>query len=232
MAAKQTKAAGNPKTAPKKNAKSAFVRSLIAQTEADMQTFINEEGIAENLTGTARRRLFSAGVRNYGFIDKAFDIAQDNPQFMPPNFNLNKLFNNLRDLEDLRQLMLVLQQFEQLVSNAFMLQADSCYRDALRIYNSLKEQTKAKVPGAQPLFEALKTFFRKRRGEGDEPTEIELERDIKRLIHGHADGKITIENESPKIIGGIHKVIDDVHSGRSAFKETAQAEVDEGKGKK
>jgi hypothetical protein len=113
-----------------------------------------------------------------------------------------------------------------------MLQADSCYRDALRIYNSLKEQTKAKVPGAEPLFEALKTFFRKRRGGGDEPTEIELERDIKRLIHGHADGKIQIENESPKIIGGIHKVIDDVHRGRSAFKETAEAEVKEGNSKK
>jgi hypothetical protein len=75
----------------------------------------------------------------------------------------------------------------------------------------------------------LKTFFRKCR---DEPTEIELERDVKRLIHEHADDKIKFENESPKIIGGINKIIDDVYSGRSAFKETAQAEVDEGKSKK
>jgi hypothetical protein len=232
MAAKQTQTAGKAKTAPKKDAKNAYVRTVIFQLEQEMQDFIRNEGIGENLTGTARRRLFSAGVKNYGFIDKAFDIAHDNPQFMPPNFNLNKLFDNLRDLEDLRQLMLVLQQFEQAVSNAFMLQADSCYRDALRIYGSLREQAKAKVPGADPLYKALLTFFRKRRGEGDEPTEMELERDVKRLIHGHADGKITIENESPKIISGIHKVIDDVHTGRSAFKENIQADVDEGKSKK
>jgi hypothetical protein len=232
MATKQTKTAGSAKSAANKGVKNAYVQSVTAQLETQLQDFLQKEGIGENLTGTMRRRLCSAGVKNYGFIDKAFDIAQDNPQFMPPNFNLNKLFDNLRDLEDLRQLMFVLQQFEQAVSNAFMLQADSCYRDALRIYNSLKEQTKAKVPGAQPLFDALKTFFRKRRGEGDEPTEMELERDIKRLIHGHADGKIQIENESPKIIGGIHKIIDDVHTGRSAFKENIQAEVDEGKSRK
>jgi hypothetical protein len=232
MATKQTKTAGKSQTAPAKNAKSAFVRTLIPQLEQEMQNFIANEGTGENLTGTARRRLFSAGVRNYGFIDKAFDIAQDNPSFMPPNFNLTKLFDNLRDLEDLRQLMLVLQQFEQAVSNAFMLQADSCYRDALRIYGSLKEQTKARVPGAEPLYDALRTFFKKRRGESDEPTEIELERDLKSLIHGKVDGKVIIENESPKIIGGMHKVIDDVHRGRSAFKEKIQAGVEEGNSKK
>jgi hypothetical protein len=196
-----------------------------------MQYFTEEENVETSLTGKDRSRLFSAGVRNYGFIDKAFDIARDNPSFMPPHFNIDALNTNLRQLEDLRQLMLTLQQFLQLVTNAFMLKADFCYRDALRIYAGLQEQSKNKVPGAEPLYEALKTYFKRRRVESDEPTEIELEHDIKRLVHGKADGEIIIQNETPHITGGFHKVVDNVHKGHSAFKENLQAEVDEGKSK-
>ena len=215
-----------PKAAQPKPSDS-YIEQLIYDLENSMQFFITDENIQSNLTGTDRRRLFSAGVRNYGFIDKAFDIARDNPQFMPAHFDITRLNQNLRDLENLRQLMLVLQQFLQLVSNAFMLKADFCYRDALRIYASLQEQTRNRVPGAEPLFNALKTFFHRRRRQSDEPTEKELERDFKRLIHGKADGEIIIENETPHITGGVRKVIDNVHAGRSAFKETEQASIDE-----
>jgi len=222
------------KKTPAKTAKSAqprpsdsYIEQLISDLENSMQFFITDENVQSNLTGRDRSRLFSAGVRNYGFIDKAFDIARDNPQFMPPHFDITRLNDNLRELENLRQLMLVLQQFLQLVSNCFMLKADFCYRDALRIYASLQEQTRNRVPGAEPLFNALRTFFHRRRRQSDEPTEMELQRDFKRLIHGKADGEIIIENETPHITGGVRKVIDNVHTGRSAFKETEQASIDE-----
>jgi hypothetical protein len=232
MSNQKTTKAGHSASAPQQKDLDAIIREIIAELEGKMHFFIEEENVQNNLSGKDRRRLFSAGVKNYGFIDKAFDIAKDNPSFMPPNFDAERLYTNLRELEDLRQLMLVLQQFLQLVTNCFMLKADFCYRDALRIYASLQEQTKAKVPGAEPLFAALKTFFHRRKREGDEPTEMELERDIKRLIHGKADGEIIIENESPHITGGVHKVIDNVHTGKSAFKETAEVEIDEGSHKK
>jgi len=109
-----------------------------------------------------------------------------------------------------------------------MQQADTCYREALRIYNTLHEQTKARVPGADPLFQALQDFFRRRRRPGDEPTEKELERDIKRLLHGTADGEIIIQNETPKVSGGVHRVVDNVHKGKIAVKETEEAVIDEG----
>jgi hypothetical protein len=221
---KSTTAGHSASTAQQKDL-DTIIRELIAELEGKMHFFMEEENVETSLTSTDRRRLFSAGVRNYGFIDKAFDIARDNPSFMPPHFDIGTLNTNLRQLEDLRQLMLTLQQFLQLVTNAFMLKADFCYRDALRIYASLQEQTKNKIPGAEPLFNALKTYFKRRRMESDEPTEIELEHDIKRLVHGTADGEIIIKNESPHITGGFHKVVDSVHTGRSAFKESAEGEV-------
>lgn len=203
------------------------IESLISRLESEMQDFVSIEGVDTDLTGKDRQRLISSRVRNNGFIDKAFDIAHDNPEFMPPHFDINILFENERRFEQLRQLMLVLQQFQQLATNAFMVQSDFCYREALRIYGSLREQARGRVPGAEQLFQALRNFFDRRRRSGEEPTEHELEMDFKRLVHGKADGEIVIKNEAPHITGGEHKVIDNVHTGRSAFKETAEAEIDE-----
>jgi hypothetical protein len=58
---------------------------------------------------------------------------------------------------------------------------------------------------------------------GDEPTEKQLERDIKRLL----DGKVIIENETPKTAGGVRKVVDNVKTGKSTIIETAESEKSE-----
>jgi len=45
------------------------------------------------------------------------------------------------------------------------------------------------APGAEPLFRALNTFFsRRRKPANEEPTEMEIERDVKRLLHNKEDG--------------------------------------------
>jgi hypothetical protein len=225
----QNKAKNDPKTPESKAAGKGAdnIVQLIALLEERMQHFIDSEGVDANLTGKDRLRLTSAGVRNNGFIDKTFDIAHDNPEFLPPHFSIDQFTANIHRFEELRQLMLVLQQFQQMAANAFMQQADVCYRDALRVYGSLREQTRAKVPGAEPLFQALMTFFRRRRRPGAEPTEHELELDFKRLVHGKADGEIIVKNESPKMTEGVHKIVDDVHKNRAVIKESADVEVDE-----
>jgi len=211
-----------------KEPKSENVQSMIRDVDYLWQYFLEHEGIGGSLTGTDRRRLVGVGVRNNGFIDKAFDIAIENPQFMPPHFDVGTLTQNMHDIEDLRQLLWTLQQFSQAVSNALLVHSDSAYRDALRIYNSLQEQARNRVDGAEPLFRALQTFFsRRRKPAGEEPTEMELERDIKRLIHGKSDGEIVIKNERPHMVGGLHEVIDSVHKDKTAFKETAQGSVTE-----
>jgi hypothetical protein len=49
-----------------------------------------------------------------------------------------------------------------------------------------------------------------------------------KLIHGKADGDIEIINEQPHFVEGVRKVVDNVQTGHTAIKETAQAEIDEG----
>jgi hypothetical protein len=77
------------------------------------------------------------------------------------------------------------------------------------------------VPGAAALLSRLQPFFKptSRRREA-EPTEKEIESDVKALLHGTKDGEIIIKNEKPTTSGGVHEIIDDVHKGHTAVKET------------
>ena len=207
------------------------VTYFTAQLEALLNRFIEEEHVDTSMTGRERLRLFGAGVRNFGFIEKSYDVARENPNFLPPNFSVDKMEENIADFEEARQLYWVIEQFLQAVNEFMLMRSDTCFRDALRMYGSLREQARGKVPGAETLYRTLLTFFRRRPrtgAPGAEPTEKELERDFMKLIHGKADGKIEIVNERPQFSGGARKVVDDVHTGRSAIKESAEVSVDEG----
>jgi hypothetical protein len=192
-------------------AKDAAVRALTAELESMIRTFIETQGIKSGLTGAERRRLVGAGIKNYDFIARSFVIARENPQFMPPNFDVGVSAENMRDLENIRQLVYMSRQFAQFAYGAYLVQADSCYRLALRVYGSLQEQARNKVAGARALFEELRKFFIRRRRAGGGPSEMKAEKDFKRLVRGKADGEIIVENESPGASGGVHVVTDSVH---------------------
>jgi hypothetical protein len=160
------------------------------------------------------------GVKNFGFIEKAFDIANNNTDYMPPFLDIQKMHYDLAELEEVRQLSMVLEKFLQTADDCMLIKSDKCYRKALRVYGSLKEEARSKVPGAAALFEALQAFFKKHRRRVDgEPSTKELERDFSKLLHGKAGGGIEIVNEAPKATGGGRRVVDKVHKGKRVVKK-------------
>lgn len=200
------------------------IENIIIELEAFMNKFMDGADIDSAMTSRERMRLFGVKSRNYGFINKAWDIAKDNPNFLPPNFDFKAMQEHMRIFEQVRQLTLILEQFQHVATDYLMLKSDNAYRDALRIYGSLREQNKGRVPGAAALFNELLQFFTlHRRGrQGTEPTDHELERDFKSLIHGHKEGEIIVKNENPEATGGEHTVADNTHTGHTAIKETEE----------
>jgi hypothetical protein len=190
---------------------------------------MDEANLDTNMTGRERMRLFGVKSRNYGFINKAYDIAKDNPKFAPSNFSISSMTETVRILEEVRNLSMVVDQLRQLVDDYLLLTCDNAYRDALRIYGNLREQSRARVAGAETLYQQLLQFFtlRRRHPKDAEPTEHELERDFRALIHGRKDGQILIENEAPRLAEGVHRVIDDVHTGHAAARIVGQIEEKE-----
>jgi hypothetical protein len=225
---KKKKTPAKAKTNGKKanEAKSRAVINITEVVQDQMTDFSQVEDIINTLSPAERKRLIGAGVRNYGFIDKAFDIANDNPKFVPSFLSITELWSDMHDFEDVRQLVWVLEKFLQLANEAMLVRGDKIFRDALFIYNNLRELSKARVPGAQPLFEALLKYFRRRTRPGEEPTVKQLEKDFHALIHGTKDGKLVIENEKARTVGGKHLVVDKTYRGRGGAKETIEGEVE------
>jgi hypothetical protein len=224
---KEKKSAKESPEVAGKSDENSEITNLISAMNSMIRALMEAEDISNQLTGKERMRLIGAGVRNYGFMDKAMDIVIENPSFAPPNFDIEQMVSNMRDLEKFRQLLLATEKFEALVNECLLMKSTTVYREALRVYASLREQARNKVPGAEALFMALISFFKKRRRSGEaEPTMKELEHDFHSLLHGTADGGLEIVNESPKITEDVHKVVDDVHKGRAVVKETAEAELD------
>ena len=215
-------AVGNPTIAPSEIPPPNPILSALITAISDVEGIIDnlqtKLDIDSDMTGRERLRLFGVKSRNYGFISKAFDIARDNPNFAPPNFDMNAMMKNLVYLEHARQLTMLLEQLRQLADDFLLTTCDIAYRDALRIYGNLREQSRAHVAGAKALFDELLQYFtlRRRRPDEAEPTEHELELDFKRLIHGKADGEMVIKNESPHVSSGVHEVVDDVHKAQRA----------------
>ncbi|MCL2289196.1 MAG: hypothetical protein FWC34_00595 [Bacteroidetes bacterium] len=172
------------------------------------------------LADAERRRLLGSGIRRYGFIDKVSDLAAGNPEFVPPFMNLEDLKDLIRQIEILRNTSANLQQLLRMVNDELLVDGDEAYRLALMYYNSVRDAARRRVPGAAALLNMLRPFFSRSRRRSDEPTEKEIERDVKALLHGTKDGEIIVKNENPTTSGGVHEVVDEVHSGHAAIKET------------
>jgi len=193
------------------------LHAMLTRMTTDMQT--------EALTPAERRRMQGSGVRRYGFIDKTSDLAADNLQFAPPFFNIETLKNYLRMIETLRSISVTLQQMLRIDDDVLLTVSDEAFQMALGYYNTVREASRRRQPGAQALFRELQPFFQRGRMPSAEPTEPEVERDVKALLHGRKDGKIVIENEREHMSGGKHVVVDETYKERAAWKETEEGRM-------
>jgi hypothetical protein len=152
-----------------------------------------------NLTNDQRKRKVGAGVRNYGFIDKVSDIASDNPEFVQ-FFNINDLKNSIRNIEDCRDIIISLNHFIRLVSNAMMIYSDDAYSMSLIFYNLVKEMSKRGDANAVGIYKELQIYFKRPRHRSGDQTENELDRGVNAIIRGTEEETVFVESE--KAIGG------------------------------
>ena len=166
------------------------------------------------LTLAERHRLNGSGVRRLGFITKIFETAVLRPEFIPPFYDVEVMENLSFNIEYLRNIRSLALTVDRMANDALLLSGDESFRQSLMYYNSVRDAARRNVPGAQELFKILELFFRRGKMADSEPTEPEIERDVRALLHGHKDGKIVIENERPHLTDGKHVVVDETHKDR------------------
>jgi len=172
---------------------------------------------SSGLSTAERLRLNGSGVRRYGFIEKVFEVSADYPQFWPPfGEGRDELNEYVKEIDVLRNLLIWFRSASRIIGDLLLLAGDDAFRLAGSYYEFARAGARRRNPEAVQVFEMLRLFWRRRRrtSSSDEPTLHELERDFKRLIHGKADGTVSAHHESPTSSGGVHEVIDNVHSAR------------------
>jgi hypothetical protein len=180
---------------------------------------------AATLTPAERLRYISSSVRNIGFIQAAYLSADGHQNFLPSYLPMEKFTEDKDDFERKRTLLSAIQDLEQEVSDSVYLASDIAYHDALAYYNTLKEAAKQHIAGAAVEYDALKSYFARPKQSSDQPTEAQIERDIRSLLHGTKEGKITVEKDIPATEKATLKVEDTAHSPREVIDETVVEKV-------
>jgi hypothetical protein len=188
------------------------------------------EDYAAHMRALDRSRVNGVGIKRQGFIERAYQLAVENTEFLPHWLTIDKFNDDHAHFVELRSLFDTGRQIQELLWNLIMQSADMVYTDALEFYDSVRSAAKRRIDAAESIHSELAVFFEnhgRRNGEEGEPTEKEVLRDAKAYLHGKKDGKIVIENIKPKISGGKHKVIDEHFTDTAQYKETEEAEIKE-----
>jgi hypothetical protein len=185
------------------------------------------EYYAANIRQLDRKRLNSIGVKKQGFVDRAYASAVKNTNFMPPYLTIEKYSGDFTYFNRLRDILELLGQLREYIWNLVIQASDVTYTDTLEYYATVREAAERRIDGAESIHNELEPFFSKAQSEKEEPTKEELVMDAKALINSKHDGKIVIENVSPKVTGGVHKVVDEKFTGSEQFKESAEGEIKE-----
>jgi hypothetical protein len=90
----------------------------------------------------------------------------------------------------------------------------------------VKTAARQRVNGAEPVYALLKPYFKRSRPGAAEPTEQQIERDVRGLLSGAKEGRVTIENENPDTTGGHRRVVDEVHPADVRTEATGYVRAD------
>src|SRR5215469_18825452 len=98
---------------PENRVTSSLVNSIISEINHVTEEFMADVGIDTNLTGKERQRLFGVRNRKMGFVQNAFLVAEENPDFLPPHFSFARFSETMRILVQIKNLQDILNQFER-----------------------------------------------------------------------------------------------------------------------
>ncbi|MDR1337255.1 MAG: hypothetical protein LBK22_10550 [Tannerella sp.] len=176
---------------------------------------------SETLTPTERTRLVGAGIKNFGFIETAWNSAHVNPQLVPGYLDMVEFGGLIRDFQRKQRIHEQVAQFDRTVADSMLATANRAFKAASEYYNYLKEAARRNVPGAETEYRLLSVYFKSRgkHRQDSEPTAGQIERDVRGLLHGTKEGKVVIANENPQATGGRRSVVDET-SSRQVYRQT------------
>jgi len=107
------------------------------------------------LTPDERQNLPKMSDGTLPFVQKALDYAMTNKQFVPAYIDLGELQIDVEATKVLLDIQRPLNQLTELLNDTVMLCGSEAYIASLGFYNSVKQASKMKVQGAEPVYKDL-----------------------------------------------------------------------------
>lgn len=113
----------------------------------------------KTLNAKERRTLPKMGDGTEPFVEKTIDYAKSNPQFLPPYVQVDDIEVDFTAVQVLNNYIRPLRQVLDALEDTTMLAGSEAYVAALSYYNSVKLGQRMNMPGAESIYEDLRTRF-------------------------------------------------------------------------
>ena len=120
-----------------------------------------------NLTPEERLSLPKMGDKTIAFVDKVLELAQQNPQLVPPYVNVDELRRDYELSMHLRVILNAVRQIYEKLDDTTLASGSEAYLASLSFYNKAKNASKMNVPGTDTFVRELSKIFEV---QGKEPT--------------------------------------------------------------
>jgi hypothetical protein len=111
-----------------------------------------------------RQKLPKMGERTIGFVEKAYELAQENPKLLAGFYDADVYSEDFSDMRELLALIISVRQLEDMLNAIYATAGSKFYQRALFFYNSVKLAATQKLPGTSVLYKELKTRFPRHKG--------------------------------------------------------------------
>jgi hypothetical protein len=134
-----------------------------------IQQITNKLPFLINLTEEERKQIPKMGDKSIAFVEKALELAQQNPNLVPPFLNVEELKRDLNLAKDLRDLLNYINSLVEKLSDTYLAAGSEAFVAALSFYNSAKAAAKSNVPGTDFIVDELGKRFVKKTNAKTEP---------------------------------------------------------------
>jgi hypothetical protein len=118
---------------------------LLNHTLNDLKATLDD--YSQHLRALDRKRLNGVGVRKLGFIERAYEIALENTEFLPHYLTIERFGEDLQYFMEFRSLVDLTTQIREKLWNITIQSSDIAYTDALEFYAAVREAACQKTEG-------------------------------------------------------------------------------------
>lgn len=135
-----------------------------------LQTISTNLPFLIGLTIDERIALPAINVNNKAFTEDAINAAVNNATLIPSYVNVTNMQNDLSLFTQLDELILLIKQLLERLEDTQLLAGSEAYISALAVYKLIGSAADAGVPGADSIYNQLKSRFAGQGGTGTTPT--------------------------------------------------------------